>query len=257
MRRIGILFLTTAILFVFCTNNLCMAHENDYSPTSSLNQGWQQGIEGGIEVAHAIFGDKPELVGMTAEIGDDSSEITVKNYLGKQGWVITPNKGNNARYINVDIDDSIAHSVTDGQSYAVAVEYYDEGRSSLTIEYDSMKYQPIIRQEAGEMSANTPLNASVKVWRNYQWFLPNPRFANELDGYDFRVGIYSKSMGYSRGGEVTISAIRLYRLDTVSRINITADTEKHIGNIFFQGEEIELSANIDNTIYPVHSQADG
>ena len=213
MRRIGILFLTTAILFVFCTNNLCMAHENDYSPTSSLNQGWQQGIEGGIEVAHAIFGDKPELVGMTAEIGDDSSEITVKNYLGKQGWVITPNKGNNARYINVDIDDSIAHSVTDGQSYAVAVEYYDEGRSSLTIEYDSMKYQPIIRQEAGEMSANTPLNASVnagereyiifndtKVWRNYQWFLPNPRFANELDGYDFRVGIYSKSMGYSRGG---------------------------------------------------------
>lgn len=76
MRRIGILFLTTAILFVFCTNNLCMAHENDYSPTSSLNQGWQQGIEGGIEVAHAIFGDKPELVGMTAEIGDDSSEIT-------------------------------------------------------------------------------------------------------------------------------------------------------------------------------------
>ncbi len=55
--------LTTAILFVFCTNNLCMAHENDYSPTSSLNQGWQQGIEGGIEVAHAIFGDKPELVG--------------------------------------------------------------------------------------------------------------------------------------------------------------------------------------------------
>ena len=75
MRRIGILFLTTAILFVFCTNNLCMAHENDYSPTSSLNQGWQQGIEGGIEVAHAIFGDKPELVGMTAEIGDDSSEI--------------------------------------------------------------------------------------------------------------------------------------------------------------------------------------
>lgn len=270
MRRIGILFLTTAILFVFCTNNLCMAHENDYSPTSSLNQGWQQGIEGGIEVAHAIFGDKPEIVGMTAEIGDDSSEITVKNYLEKQGWVITPNKGNNARYINVDIDDSIAHSVTDGQSYAVAVEYYDEGRSSLTIEYDSMKYQPIIRQEAGEMNANTPLNASVnagereyiifndtKVWRNYQWFLPNPRFANELDGYDFRVGIYSKSMGYSRGGEVTISAIRLYRLDTVSRINITADTEKHIGNIFFQGEEIELSANIDNTIYPVHSQADG
>ncbi len=55
----------------------------------------------------------------------------------------------------MDIDDSIAHSVTDGQSYAVAVEYYDEGRSSLTIEYDSMKYQPIIRQEAGNERKHT------------------------------------------------------------------------------------------------------
>lgn len=262
--------MTTAILLTLCANNLCMAHENDYSPTSSLNQGWQQGITGGTEVARVIFGDNPEMVGMKAEIGDDPSETTVKNYFGRQGWVITPNKGNNARYINVDIDDDIVYAVNDGQSYAVAVEYYDEGRSSLTIEYDSMKYQPIIRKELGTVNASTPLNEETnvgereyiifndtKVWRNYQWFLPNPRFANEMDGFDFRVGIYSPSMGYSRGGEVTISAIRLYRLDTVSRINITADTEKHIGNIFFQGEEIELSADIDNTIYPVHAQADG
>ena len=67
------------------------------------------------------------MVGMKAEIGDDSSEVTVKNYFGRQGWVITPNKGNNARYINVDVDDEIAHSISDGQSYAVAIEYYDEG----------------------------------------------------------------------------------------------------------------------------------
>ncbi len=270
MRRIGTLFLTITVIFTLCANNLCLAYENDYSPTSSLEQGWRQGIPEGVEAAHIIFGDKPEMVGMKAEIGDDSSEVTVKNYFGRQGWVITPNKGNNARYINVDVDDEIAHSISDGQSYAVAIEYYDEGRSSLSIEYDSMKYQPIIREEPGEMSTSAPLNDKTnvgereyiifndtKVWRNYQWFLPNPRFANELDGFDFRVGIYSPSMGYSRGGEVTISAIRLYRLDTNSRVSITADTEKHLGNIFFQGEEIELSADIDNTIYPVQSSADG
>lgn len=45
-----------------------------------------------------------------------------------------------------------------------------------TIEYDSMKYQPIIRQEAGEMSANTPLNASVNAGEREYIILTIPRF---------------------------------------------------------------------------------
>ena len=254
MKRLAIHFTSIAVLLIFFANQICFAGENSYSPTSVLNCGWSEGETAGTEIAHVTFGDKPEMSGMRAEIGDDPSDVTVKNYFGRQGWVITPNKGTSARYINIDIDDKIANSVTGGQSYAVSVEYYDEGRSSLTVLYDSMDYQSLTQKGVAEMTSSTPVNNkpvvgereylifnNTCVWRDYQWFLPNPRFSNQLDGFDFRIGIYSDSMGYSRGGEVTIASIRLFRLDTKSRFSVGNDTEKHIGNIFFQGEDIELS----------------
>lgn len=268
-KRIIALFAIASM--AFSGNICCLASETEYAITSSLNGGWQNEEIGRTLVAVAQLGSSPVFSGMTAEVGDDPEAVSVSRLLGQEGWVITPNKGENARYINIDIDKSVAYDITDGQSYAVEVEYYDDNPlSSLACEYQKMDYQPLLKTESSGETSQPQLNTSPVVgegeylvfngtgmWRTYTWFLPNPKFANGLDGFDLRIGIYSETMKYSRGGEVVISAVRIYRLDTKSRVEISHVTGESLGNIFFEGEEIELTTKFSSCIYPHFTQIDG
>lgn len=246
------------------------ASETEYAITSGLNGGWRQdGVEKEL-VAWANLSDEAECHGMSVEIGDDPESKTVSRLLGREGWVISPNKGENARYINIDVDSSVAYDVTDGRSYAIEVDYYDEGISSLAMEYETMDYQPIILTQPAGNTSQPELNVesptaegeylvfnNTKVWRSYRWFLPNPRFTGKVDGFDMRVGIYSDTMKYSRGGEVVVSAVRLYRLNTYSRVEVSAAEQQNIGNIFFDGEAVVINTRFSSCIYPHQTQIDG
>lgn len=270
IKRIINMLIVLSIMVTYVSAVPANASETYYAPTSALNGGWKNDYVKKQLIAEAKLGSKPEMNGMTAQIGDDSAAVTVSRMMGREGWVLSPDLGESARFINADIDNKTAYNIADGSSYAVEVDYYDEGISSLTLEYPSMKYTPLIQAETAAEITQPALNNSVKtsegeylvfnntgVWRSYTWFLDNPTFSDSLNGFDFRVGIYSGMMGYSRDGEVTISAIRVYRLETASRIKIENDTSEHFGNIFYDGEEIELSASFSSEIYPIQNQLDG
>ncbi|MDY3030805.1 MAG: cellulase family glycosylhydrolase [Clostridia bacterium] len=246
------------------------ASETEYAITSSLNGGWQNTAVERKLIASAQFGKNPVMNGMTAEIGDDPSAVTVSRLLGREGWVLDPDLGESARFININIDNSVAYDCVDGASYAVEVDYYDKGISSLAFEYPSMDYTPIIHVDASGETSQPVLNKDVKtsegeylvfadtgVWRSYCWFMDNPTMADSLNGFDMRIGVYSDTMGYSRDAEVVISAVRVYRLSTASRVKITNNTSEHMGNIFYDGEEIELTADFAADIYPHYTQIDG
>ena len=83
--------------------------------------------------------------------------------MGREGWVLSPDLGTSARFINVNIDNKTAYDIADGSSYAVEVDYYDEGISSLTLEYPSMKYIPLTQTETAAEITQPALNSSVKT----------------------------------------------------------------------------------------------
>ncbi|MBP3360666.1 MAG: cellulase family glycosylhydrolase [Clostridia bacterium] len=268
-KKITALF--AAVCLALPGSAVCLASETEYAITSSLNGGWHNDHIGRTLAAAGTFGSSPVFSGLTARVGDDPEAVSVSRLLGREGWVITPNKGEKARYINIDIDKSVAYNVTDGQSFAVEVDYYDDNAmSSLACEYHSMDYQPLVKTESSGETSQPQLNIDPAVgegeylvfngtgmWKTYTWFLPNPKFADGLDDFDLRIGIYSDTMKYSRGGEVMISAVRIYRLDTKSRVEISHVTGENLGNIFFEGDEIELSTKFSSCIYPHFSQIDG
>lgn len=248
------------------------ACERDYAPTSALCGGWNNDSIGRELIAYAKLGEKCEMSGMRACVGDDESAVTVSRALGREGYVLSPDKGNSARYINIDVDKSAAYKVEDGSSYAIEVDYYDnDDISSLAMEYASMDYQPLYQKEAsGEVSQPSLNNPSKSkegeylifgntgVWKTYCWFMDNPTFADTLDGFDCRIGVYSDTMKFSRGAEAVISEIRIYKLDTASRIEITNSvSDEHLGNIFYDGEKIEVGAEFSGSIYPIYNQQDG
>ena len=99
------------------------ASETEYAITSSLNGGWQNTAVERKLIASAQFGKNPVMNGMTAEIGDDPSAVTVSRLLGREGWVLDPDLGESARFININIDNSVAYDCVDGTSYAVEIDY--------------------------------------------------------------------------------------------------------------------------------------
>ena len=150
--------------------------------------------------------------------------------------------------------------------------YYDnDDISGIAMEYASKQYQKDYQQHPAGYYSQPVLNspAAVKegeyvilknsgMWRTYTWFLDNPTFDDAMDGFDLRVGIYSDSMSFSRGAEVCISQIKIYKLSTASRVKTeNAVPEDHIGNIYFKGEEIQICADFSSDIYPMYNKADG
>lgn len=264
MKKLALLL--TFVLILNIVPGAAVASKTEYALTSSMNEGWASDIPEMTPLAYANLGTTPEFSNMTAQIGDDAESLEVSRIMGKEGWVLTPNKGTKARYINIDINDDFIYDVEDGQSYMVEVEYFDEGISSLSMTCDSMDYytsvyvdpsgelsQPALNKTSNTYEGEYLVFKDSGVWRKYRWFLPNPKFTNQLEGFDIRVGIYSESMLYSRGGEVNISSVKLYKLDTKSIIDIKSDTSEHIGNIFFTGETVQLKTSFAATLYPYYT----
>ena len=248
------------------------AVERNYSISSTLNDGWSNDSISRKLVASVDLVENSEMVGCTATLGDDPSAIVVSRALGKDGWVLSPDKGDSAKYININVDEDVVYSIDDGTSFAVELEYYDnDDISSIAMEYSSKEYQKDYQQHPASDYSQPVLNQSAVIkegeylvfknsgmWRTYTWFLDNPTFDNSLNGYDLRVGIHSDSMLFSRGAEVVISGIKIYKLSTASRVKIENATLKdHYGNIYYKGEEIQIPATFSSDIYPSHSERDG
>lgn len=270
-KVISFSIIISSVIFALPVQNVS-ADERNYSISSTLNDGWTSDAISRTLIAAADLGENLKMTGCTAAVGDDASAITVSRALGNDGWVLSPDKGESAKYININVDEDAAYSIDDGTSYAVEIEYYDnDDISGIAMEYASKQYQKDYQQHPAGYYSQPALNSPAVIkegeyvilknsgmWRTYTWFLDNPTFDNSLDGFDLRVGIYSDSMSFSRGSEVVISGIKIYRLSTASRVQIENVTLKdHIGNIYFKGEEIQIPAKFSSDIYPMHNKIDG
>ena len=63
---------------------------------------------------------------------------------------------------------------------------------------------------------------------------------NQLNGYGFRIGVYSDTMGFAKGGEIYIKSMKVTRLDTKNNVGIKFLSES-MGHIFYTDENININ----------------
>ena len=155
--------------------------------------------------------------------------------------------GGNPEYINVDVDDKYMCDAPPFTAVEVAVEYFDGEKGKFNLTYDT--HNP----EAGKFIANNDrFGGSTLIvnltgtneWKTHIFYLEDTRFANRLSaGTDFRVGIWSPSMG-STDGAVVFGSISVKKVPIRDVLKYNGLTSGKVGNIFSKEDEIKVYNNI-------------
>ncbi len=163
---------------------------------------------------------------------------------GRMGLMSGETAGNgNPEYINVDVDDNYMYNVPIFTAVEVAVEYFDDENGKFNLTYNT--HNP----EAGKYIANNDryggstliVNLTgTREWKTHVFYLEDAKFANELSaGTDFRVGIWSPSMGKTRGA-VVFGSISVKKVPVRDIFKYNGLKSEKLGNIFSVDDEIEL-----------------
>ena len=155
--------------------------------------------------------------------------------------------GGNPEYINVDVDDNYMYDVPLFTAVEVNVEYFDDEKGRFNLTYNT--HNP----EVGKYIANNDryggstliVNLTgTKEWVTHTFYLEDAKFANELSsGTDFRVGIWSPTMG-STNGAVVFGSISVKKVPLRNLFKYDGLTSEKVGNIFSNTDEIKLYNNL-------------
>lgn len=155
--------------------------------------------------------------------------------------------GGNPEYINVDVDDNYLYDAPIFTGVEVSVEYFDDEKGRFNLSYDT--HNP----EANKYIANNDryggstliVNLTgTKQWLTHTFYLEDARFANRLsNGTDFRVGIWSPSMG-STNGAIVFGSISVKKVPVREIFKYNGMTSDKLGNIFSNTDEIKLYNNL-------------
>lgn len=155
--------------------------------------------------------------------------------------------GGNPEYINVDVDDNYMYDAPLFTAVEVAVEYFDDERGKFNLSYNT--HNP----EDGKYIANNDRYGGSTLivnltgtheWKTHTFYLEDARFANMLSGgTDFRVGIWSPSMGSSNGA-VVFGSISVKKVPIRDIFKYNGLTSEKLGNIFSNTDEIKLYNNL-------------
>lgn len=233
--------------------------------TAAAKQTPSEAMEDDV-IAYAIFGDNVETSGMNVWMGDTNNPA-VQSKGGKSAWVLDTAEGNNARYIYADIDDNILYNKSDGTNLIVEVEYFDVSyKQSLSFEYSQYISRnastETINYDTSNHAATTVTEMDIfdfggaNAWRTNEWYLQNVLANNSLSDGDFRLGVYSSTMGFSEYQQTLIHSIKVRDPKRKSTMNITIDTAEY-ALAFSEGEDIDINVTFDNTRAPYTSKLAG
>ena len=151
--------------------------------------------------------------------------------------------GGNPEYINVDVDDNYMYDVPPFTAVEVSVEYFDDDRGKFNLTYNT--HNP----ESGKYIANNDRYGGSTLivnltgtheWLTHTFYLEDAKFANELSAAtDFRVGIWSPSMG-STNGAVVFGSISVKKVPIRDIFKYNGLKSQKVGNIFSNTDEIKV-----------------
>ena len=214
-------------------------------------------------LAEVVFSNNLVAEGASVWTGDGNTPAKVFEY-GKESWKLDPANGTANRYIYVNIDDRIAYNLTDGSNILVEVEYYDGENGSLALEYPKYEWKNITVSKPNTHEQINVTNATelelldtynTQQWKTYTWTLERAWLNNSLNGADFRIGIYSPTLSYSKA-PMLIRSIKVRDSGTDSRMNINVKSES-FGHIFYTGDVMKFDVEIDNSVAGYYSKLSG
>ncbi len=162
---------------------------------------------------------------------------------GRYGRQLSLSQGINYFWCNVD--DDFAYDVPRYTAFELIIEYYDEGKGQLALNYDSWdRFSPYFGEEYGSTG---PLNlTATNEWKTATFYLENMRLANRFsNSSDLRIGLYGPIIGWS-GSDIILGSISLKKVKHRQPLEIIPATSPKYGNIFLPGEPVDLTLNYLN-----------
>ena len=158
-------------------------------------------------VATLVAGEPDGAEGLRSRDNPDEGTSRREQVAGR--WAIvpgTPPAGGMQQFFYFDVDDAVVGpTVPSGQKgfrALIAVEYYDLGRGTISLEYDSADLRvtqaPQVPGAFKEATAKIQLEDS-RQWRTFVFAVPDARFTNGCNGADFRLNV--------TGGALTVSRV--------------------------------------------------
>ncbi|MBI4604777.1 MAG: DUF4838 domain-containing protein [Planctomycetes bacterium] len=155
-----------------------------------------------LEVS-VVLGAANEPRGLVQADHEDGRTKPVAAVAGKAGRRAVPGAGG-GRYVYFDVDDSFY--LDDAQPVDVEIDYLDEGKGPIVLEYDSSD------GAAAHGGAFKPLQAAVLegtgAWRTVRVALADPAFAGRSNGHDFRLS--------APGGGLVLGAVAVRKRSAVT-----------------------------------------
>ncbi len=204
-------------------------------------------------IAEITFTNDLDAVGARAFSGDSATPLKVFEH-GLEAWKLDPTTLKNNRYIYVDIADSIMYNMTDGRNIEVEVEYFDAENTSLTLEYPKFDWVNLTTERpypSKQLNVTNETELAIldftntQNWKTHTWMLERAWLNNSLNGADFRIGIYSDRMNYSKNA-VLIRSIKVRDTGTNSRMDINVKSD-NFGHIFYTGDTMRFNVEFDNS----------
>ncbi|MBQ6848102.1 MAG: hypothetical protein IJO62_04230 [Clostridia bacterium] len=201
--------------------------------------------------AFIVFSKNPRAKNMSYICGDSNPEYVTSD--GLEGiyikpctpvkktpdskWYILPKSETDYTMIYMDVSPEFLNKNDKGESIEIKVTYMDNGYGNFVVCYDGI--------DGIESHTETVDLHNTNTWLTYTFKVEKPYFDKRLDGHDLKLGLYSTYMGNSLEG-VLIHSISLEKTDTYSPFDVSSVKSGNIGNIFYDGENIELSFDIYN-----------
>lgn len=187
--------------------------------------------------AEYVFGDTDCSVNVE---GVDVNHRVIVEKGGKKVLQRTTAEEDLYIYMKLDSDE---FRNSQGQPVYITVEYFDEGNGFFTLSYDGTNNT--YNNGGHSNSKDIVYMQDTGEWKTFDFYIEDITFEHDYYfGYDFRIGLWSESMGRSLEN-VYIHSIKI---QTVQQMDLLTGevSSSYLGNIFGPGEDKSLTFNIQN-----------
>lgn len=188
-------------------------------------------------IAEVILGKNVEKRGVTSVVMGTDRTVTVNEKNGRCGWLLQSSSLAHAT-IKLDLSDNVVKNIEDGSLFRVEVDYLDLNNGVLGIGYDSH----IRTNQETELT----YVGHTGEWKTAVYYIDDAYFGNRLEGaYDLKVDVRGDRIRRGRG-DVTVSAVRVYREAGKFPIQVGSIKSEVVGNNFGNGEEKNFTYSLIN-----------
>lgn len=143
-------------------------------------------------------------------------------------------------YISVKIDDSFTNN--EGQPVILSIEYFDEGTGMFTVSYSGTHNTVNGRHTNAE---DIVYLENTCEWKTHDFYIEDITFDHTFyEGYDFRIGLWSDTMGRSLEN-VYFHSFTIQKVPPKDMVLGDVESE-YLGNIFGPNENKLLTMDVDN-----------